>query len=135
MNEIRSKIQLLFQSFSFDSVFVPFGTVNKMNWLLACVFFAIIFCELNCAGIPESDSNPKLDSNPKSHSGNGIQIATADSTSFTLNDENLKKLRIMLEAEDIKDLEIVVVSIAGTFKWGKSFLMNFFIRYLEANEV
>lgn len=109
-----------------------------MNWLFACVLFAVLFCGVNCIVTPKSDSDPKSnsepnsDSDPKSHSGNGTKIASADNTSFTLNKENLKKLRTTLEEEDIKDREIVVVSIAGTFNWGKSFLMNFFIRYLES---
>lgn len=44
----------------------------------------------------------------------------------------LDELRIILENDSIKDRHAVVVSIAGAFRQGKSFLLNFFIKYLNA---
>lgn len=45
-----------------------------------------------------------------------------------LNNENLEK--IMLHPE-VKDRPIVIVSIAGAFRKGKSFLLGFILKYLE----
>ncbi|XP_077530600.1 atlastin-3-like isoform X1 [Haemaphysalis longicornis] len=37
--------------------------------------------------------------------------------------------RILL-ADDVKDLPVMVLSVAGVFRKGKSFLLNFFVRYM-----
>lgn len=58
-----------------------------------------------------------------------VQIITPVNHTFQLELNNLKPI---LEADDIKDRHVVVVSIAGAFRKGKSFLSNFFIRYLYA---
>lgn len=44
----------------------------------------------------------------------------------------LDELKPILESDKIKDRHVVVVSIAGAFRQGKSFLMNFFVKYLHA---
>lgn len=46
-----------------------------------------------------------------------------------LNEENLR--RIMLHPE-VKDNVVMIVSIAGALRKGKSFLLGFFLKYLEA---
>lgn len=47
-----------------------------------------------------------------------------------LNQENLE--RVMLNP-DVKNNPVVIVSIAGALRKGKSFLLGFFLKYLEAN--
>ena len=37
-------------------------------------------------------------------------------------------------SDEVKDKKVVVVSVAGAFRKGKSFLLDFFIRYLNAME-
>lgn len=61
--------------------------------------------------------------------GKAIQIVIPVNHAFQLQTDELKSI---LENESIKDRNVVVVSIAGAFRQGKSFLMNFFIKYLYA---
>lgn len=49
--------------------------------------------------------------------------------SFALEAKELKQI---LEADAIRDRHVVVFSIAGAFRQGKSFLLNFFLKYLDA---
>lgn len=46
-----------------------------------------------------------------------------------LNEENLE--RLMLH-QDVIDNSVMVLSIAGALRKGKSFLLGFFLKYLEA---
>lgn len=62
-------------------------------------------------------------------SGHALQIVKSSNHKFSLEIENLKQI---LEADTIKDRSVVVVSIAGAMQSGKSFLLNFFVRYLCA---
>lgn len=62
--------------------------------------------------------------------GEAIQIVNSnDEHSFELNEEALEKVLLQ---DDIKDLPVAVVSIAGAFRKGKSFMLDFFLRYLKA---
>lgn len=56
-------------------------------------------------------------------------ISPTNNHSFELKLDELNKL---LQADDIKDRHVVVVSIAGAFRQGKSFLLNIFVKYLYA---
>ena len=59
-----------------------------------------------------------------------LQIVVAkDDHSFELNEEALAEV---LCRDDVKDRKVVVVSVAGAFRKGKSFLLDFFLRYLRA---
>lgn len=46
-------------------------------------------------------------------------------------DLDLDSLKRILLANDVKDKPVVVVSIVGAFRQGKSFLMNFLLRYMH----
>lgn len=60
-----------------------------------------------------------------------IQIVAynEDESKFELN---IKNLRAAMLENDIKDREIVAISIAGEARKGKSFILNFFLKYLNA---
>lgn len=86
----------------------------KITLFTVCsVAFSIVFCH----GVGDFDT------------AGPIQIVTPINNTFLLE---LNELKHILEANHIKDRHVVVVSIAGAFRKGKSFLLNFFLKYLYA---
>lgn len=61
--------------------------------------------------------------------GRPVQVVLAhpDHT-FELDEEALSEI---LLHDDVKDRNVVVVSVAGAFRKGKSFLLDFFLRYMD----
>ncbi|TKS85811.1 Atlastin-2 [Collichthys lucidus] len=57
-----------------------------------------------------------------------IVVANEDEHSFELDAAALE--RILLQ-DHVKDLNVVVVSVAGAFRKGKSFLLDFMLRYMH----
>lgn len=59
-----------------------------------------------------------------------LQIISADEDlhTFALNDAELAQI---LLRPDVCDRKVAVISVAGAFRKGKSFLLNFFLRYLQ----
>lgn len=51
---------------------------------------------------------------------------------FELDEDALARV---LMHPDVKDKHIVVVSVAGAFRKGKSFLLDFFLRYMQAKVI
>ncbi|RVE49770.1 hypothetical protein evm_005500 [Chilo suppressalis] len=60
--------------------------------------------------------------------GRGIQVAVPEEHKFKLDEAALSEL---LLREDVRDCSVVVISVAGAFRKGKSFLLDFFLRYLN----
>ena len=56
-----------------------------------------------------------------------IVVANEEEHSFTLQEEALERLLLQ---EEVQDLHVVVVSVAGAFRKGKSFLLDFMLRYM-----
>ncbi|KAM4607342.1 atlastin-2-like isoform 1-T1 [Polymixia lowei] len=57
-----------------------------------------------------------------------IVLAHEDEHSFELDAAALEKILLQ---EHVKDLNVVVVSVAGAFRKGKSFLLDFMLRYMH----
>ena len=63
--------------------------------------------------------------------GRPIQIVVAkEDHTFELDEEALASIVCQ---DHVKDKPIAVISVAGAFRKGKSFLLDFFLRYLKAN--
>lgn len=54
-------------------------------------------------------------------------VETTEEHVFALDED---KLTEVLLQDEIKDRYVVVVSVAGAFRKGKSFLLDFFLRYM-----
>lgn len=94
------------------------------------VFFRF-WTSLDRSGWQEKIERLSMDSQDKKTSdvGQPVQIVLAHPDhSFELNEEALSK--ILLD-DDIKNRSVVVVSVAGAFRKGKSFLLDFFLRYMN----
>lgn len=59
-----------------------------------------------------------------------IQIVSPENHTF--KPDNLYLVKQILEKDELRDRDIVVVSIAGALRKGKSFLLNYFLKYLNA---
>lgn len=61
--------------------------------------------------------------------GRPVQVVlTHPDHTFELDEDALAEI---LLKDDIKDRSVVVVSVAGAFRKGKSFLLDFFLRYMN----
>lgn len=62
--------------------------------------------------------------------GGAVQIVVSKPDhKFGLDEEALSKILLQ---KDVKDRNVVVVSVAGAFRKGKSFILDFFLRYMKA---
>lgn len=56
-----------------------------------------------------------------------IVVANEEEHSFFLQEQVLEQLLLQ---KKVQDLHVVVVSVAGAFRKGKSFLLDFMLRYM-----
>jgi atlastin len=60
--------------------------------------------------------------------GRPVQIIVSrDDHSFELDEDALAAILLQ---DHVRDKNVVVVSVAGAFRKGKSFLLDFFLRYM-----
>uniref|UniRef100_A0A672N1X7 Atlastin-2-like n=1 Tax=Sinocyclocheilus grahami TaxID=75366 RepID=A0A672N1X7_SINGR len=76
----------------------------------------------------QEELEPKEDSVPEGARPIQIVITNEDDHKFELDAAALEKI---LMQEHVKDLNVVVVSVAGAFRKGKSFLLDFMLRYMH----
>lgn len=106
--------------------------MNTVNWVISylpsssvCNFTDLLF-------LP-----PTVSASGLRLSGEPLQIIRATTKEeeektlhvFELDEEKLEK--VLLDPR-IQEKKVVVVSVAGAFRKGKSFLLDFFLRYLSA---
>ncbi|KAL7306714.1 hypothetical protein TKK_0001384 [Trichogramma kaykai] len=79
--------------------------------------------------------DPETYSSARAEADMGVPVqivqALPDHT-FELDEEALARI---LTQDDVKDRSVVVVSVAGAFRKGKSFLLDFFLRYMESRYI
>uniref|UniRef100_A0A672NI99 Atlastin-2-like n=1 Tax=Sinocyclocheilus grahami TaxID=75366 RepID=A0A672NI99_SINGR len=73
-----------------------------------------------------SSSDPLLE---ELEASGAVQIVISDEQhhQFSLDEEALEQILLQ---ERVRDLHVVVVSVAGAFRKGKSFLLDFMLRYM-----
>ena len=88
----------------------------------------------NSSNLLNSSSSSAMNTSMTSGSGgSGRPVQIVDITSdhkFKLNEENLQSI---LNHPKARMRKVCVVSVAGAFRKGKSFLLDFFLRYLSRN--
>ncbi|XP_028049702.1 atlastin isoform X4 [Monomorium pharaonis] len=62
--------------------------------------------------------------------GRPVQVVLAHPEDHTFELDEAALSEILLQ-DDVKDRSVVVVSVAGAFRKGKSFLLDFFLRYMD----
>ena len=99
----------------------------KLNWEMRYVSWAASHYLGNRERIEDLRMDNKDEDDDKGHP---VQVVTThpDHT-FELDEEALSKILLQ---EDVKDRSVVVVSVAGAFRKGKSFLLDFFLRYMNS---
>ncbi|XP_075931969.1 atlastin-2-like isoform X2 [Anarhichas minor] len=85
------------------------------------------------AAVMEEEEEEKKKKEEEEEKARPIQIVVAneDEHSFELDAAALE--RILLQ-DHVKDLNVVVVSVAGAFRKGKSFLLDFMLRYMHSQQ-
>lgn len=73
--------------------------------------------------------NTMNNNNANTDNGTAIQLIISKDHRLELN---LKEFQRILGSDHLKDHYVVVVSVAGALRTGKSFLLNFFLKYLRA---
>lgn len=58
-----------------------------------------------------------------------VKVSQEPGRRYELDEESLA--RVLLRP-DVRNLPVVVVSVAGAYRGGKSFILDFFLRYLKA---
>ena len=80
---------------------------------------------------PEDEGGDEFTLLPSPVSPHAVPILVAKGDhEFELDEEALQQV---LLSDEVREKKVVVVSIAGAFRKGKSFMLDFFLRYLERN--
>lgn len=106
--------------------------MNTVNWVISYLPSSLVCSFTDLLFLP-----PTVSASGLRLSGEPLQIIRATTKEeeektlhvFELDEEKLEK--VLLDPR-IQEKKVVVVSVAGAFRKGKSFLLDFFLRYLSA---
>lgn len=106
--------------------------MNTVNWVISYLPSTLVCSLQTFCFFP-----PTVSASGLRLSGEPLQIIRATTKEeeektlhvFELDEEKLEK--VLLDPR-IQEKKVVVVSVAGAFRKGKSFLLDFFLRYLSA---
>lgn len=102
-----------------------FNCNNFTSTRLTCVEFILKF---SFADRVEVLSNNEMDDEVLP--ARALQVVASDEGhTFVLDEDALSEVLLQ---DHVKDRYVVVVSVAGAFRKGKSFLLDFFLRYMYA---
>lgn len=73
--------------------------------------------------------NSNAMSNVRTDNGTAVQIIASENHQLELNVEEFQRI---FGCGHLDDHYVVVISIAGPLRTGKSFILNFFLKYLRA---
>ncbi|KAG7492940.1 hypothetical protein MATL_G00019590 [Megalops atlanticus] len=79
--------------------------------------------------VPPMESPPDGEDEAMEEAARPVQIVLADEDDHNFELDARALERILLQ-EHVRDLNVVVVSVAGAFRKGKSFLLDFMLRYM-----
>jgi atlastin len=86
----------------------------------------LVFC--STGGFSEKSSDWSSEEEEPVRKAGPVQVLIVkDDHSFELDEAALNRI---LLSQAVRDKEVVAVSVAGAFRKGKSFLMDFMLRYM-----
>ncbi|CAB3256283.1 unnamed protein product [Arctia plantaginis] len=85
--------------------------------------------ETRCLSCDFSSANMSGDNMPQLGGIQVVKVSQEPGRRYELDEESLA--RVLLRP-DVRNLPVVVVSVAGSYRGGKSFILDFFLRYLKA---
>jgi len=103
--------------------------VLLIKFLLIFVFKFIILCVVESSGRSESDEYYE-EEEPQLNGGPINVLNVTDKNEFIANINGINQI---FNNPKLTDRQVVAVSIVGIFRKGKSFLLNYFLRYLYGN--
>ena len=105
--------------YSINKVSIPVQHLHRFAYYHYALYHTVVFLlsAVSATGAPLK--------------GEPIQIVVAtDEHTFELDEACLEEI---LLRPGVRDKKVAIVSVAGAFRKGKSFLLDFFLRYLSAN--
>lgn len=124
---------------SISGVSYTMDETNPHSFLVGLVIILVVaFLIIKLMTRTAGDILLKLQEKGKDGSGNGESLQIIRITHEVKNGRNIHGLELKIENlekimfhPDVKEYPVVIISIAGSFRKGKSFLLGFFLKYLE----